>query len=140
MLISRKSKKFIAWTHFFQSWRSIKLLFSVKMLRELNCLLKKLHKWDTVAFSFIQRCNKMIEAEFIMILRMEKHVALFVPTFLPEVLIFYQLTLSLISTSLALLRLICIELVDLVDSVTLVWLSILSLTMTKRIFSKLRMS
>ena len=110
------------------------------MLRELNCLLKKLHKWDTVAFSFIQRCNKMIEAEFIMILRMEKHVALFVPTFLPEVLIFYQLTLSLISTSLALLRLICIELVDLVDSVTLVWLSTLSLTMTKKIFLKLRMS
>ena len=140
MLTWRRSRKFIVWTHFFQSWKSIKPLFSVKMLRELNFLLKKLHKWDTAAFSFIQRCNKMIEAEFIMILRMGKHVVLFALTFLPEVLIFYQLMLSLISTSLVLLKLICTELVDLVDSVTLVWLSTLSLTMTKRIFLKLRMS
>ena len=54
-----------------------------------------------------------------MILRMERRVVLFALTFSQGELIFFRLTLSLISISLVSLKLIYIELAGLVDSVTL---------------------
>jgi hypothetical protein len=61
----------------------------------------------------------MIGAGFTMILRMERRVVLFALTFSQGELIFFRLTLSLISISLVSLKLIYTELAGLADSVTL---------------------
>lgn len=122
---------------FVNSYRLIRLLFSVIRLREWSCWLKRSLSWGILVSIFMLRWTSRLEIKCSMPLEGGRVDVWFLVICLLEVSIYSLWMWCSISISLRILKPICIELVDLGDLDTLGWLSILLQMMIKKILWKL---